>query len=194
MNRRSLGSAIVAAICAVFVVNAGAKAQDPANSGPPKEGAPPVIGGNLPITIAEVSERPGIGAGIMFNGGLLAAAMVGFTYNGNGLPSNDPSAPPSDDKFGINVGLHLEYMIVNEKPFGTGPEITYLTSLAPNDPFSVNILEPGWAFWYTPFQAPIALGIAWNVRVTLVKDLDPIVDFVTPGIRFGALLSRPPKR
>ena len=132
-----------------------------------------------------VSTAPNLAAFITLDPGIILAAGVGFTYDGNGIGSTATAA--SSDKVGFNFLLHFEYFVINTKAISLGPELTFFTNVAPGDAFSQIQLSPGLAFWYIPWQSPIAIGAAWQVAMNFNKGADPVIALQTPGLRLAYL-------
>ncbi len=123
----------------------------------------------------------GLLGGVSATPSVLAAATVAdhtfvgiggsFTWNGNGSSDGNLSTganPPTatvNNKFNSNLILAVQYMVIDKLPFAIGPEITMVGSLAPERVFTTLIFEPGVAFWYAPFRAPLVLGSALDAEI-----------------------------
>lgn len=108
---------------------------------------------------------------------LLLGVGLAWEHNGNGL------APMSTDKDQASVVLTAAYMLHNQVPFAMGPEIALVATLAPGSPFDNITVVPGWAFWYAPWKAPIAIGTALDVALTFPKGGSAIIATTTPAVR-----------
>jgi hypothetical protein len=120
-------------------------------------------------------------------GGLTLGGGIQFNYVSQGIP--EPSAPPgTPSNVHTSFGLHVygSYMVHDVLPFATGPEFTWATSVAP-DAFQVNVLLPGWAFWYAPFPAPLLVGTAMNANLTFLPGGEYTLGLATPGLRLAWL-------
>jgi len=109
---------------------------------------------------------------------LLLGVGISWEHNGNGL------APMSTDKDEALVVVTAAYMLHNQVPFAMGPEIAIAATLAPGSPFDTTVVTPGWAFWYAPWKAPIAIGTALDVSFTFPKSpAKAIIATTTPAVR-----------
>ncbi|MCA9580588.1 MAG: hypothetical protein KC416_02260 [Myxococcales bacterium] len=173
----------------VFVCMMGALALLPgavsAQDAAPSE-SKPLVGGNNMSIFGTVGSQSTITGAINLDGGIILALGLGFQFNGNGGATNALGAAggPSD-KVGFLLALNAEYMVYNVFPFAMGPEVTAAFSIAPGDAFSAVAIQPGWAFWYAPWAAPIGVGVNVGLPITLLKGADPIISTVTGGIRFS---------
>ncbi len=117
-----------------------------------------------------------------------------FQWNDNGSADGSFStgANPGDKKFNSNLVVAGEYMLIDKLPFAIGPELTMVGSLAPDRVFTTLIFEPGIAFWYAPFRAPLVLGSA--VDAEIITQNGPTaakaqVTILTPGLRLGYIFN-----
>ncbi len=121
-----------------------------------------------------------------------------FHWNDNGpppaaRPSTRAANPPGGaNKFNSNLVVAGEYMVIDKLPFALGPELTVLGSLAPDRVFTTLVFEPGIAFWYAPFRAPLVLGSA--VDAEIITQNGPTaakaqVTILTPGLRLGYIFN-----
>jgi hypothetical protein len=142
-----------------------------------ESGAPLFEGTHFGVVAAFDGASPALFVAPAINSLLMG---VGFSYehNGNGL------APGSTEKDSALVVVTAAYMIHNQVPFAMGPEIALAATLAPGDPFDTTIVTPGWAFWYAPWKAPIAIGTALDVALTFPKSpAKAIIATTTPSVR-----------
>jgi hypothetical protein len=111
---------------------------------------------------------------------LFLAVGLAYEHNGNGL------APPLvTDKDAAALILSVAYMLHNSRATGLamGPEVDLTSSLAPGGAFDNNELSLGWAFWYAPWKAPIAIGGAALVDFTFNKGQSAIIKLFEPSVR-----------
>lgn len=109
---------------------------------------------------------------------LLLAIGLAYEHNGNGL------APPVvTDKDAAALILSVAYMVHNKGALAMGPEVDLTSSLAPGGAFDNNELSLGWAFWYAPWRAPIAIGGAALVDFTFNKGQSAIIKLFEPSVR-----------
>lgn len=104
-----------------------------------------------------------------------------FGYNGDNQPGTTDKV-----KAGVNAWVH--YFVINKAPFAMGPEILYSGALTPGDAFNTNTVQPGWAFWYGPWQAPILIGAGWGAAIGFGKGIPTTVDLNTAALRFAWVL------
>ncbi len=98
----------------------------------------------------------------------------------NGLA---PHRQENHTVFGFS--LHGEYLPINHSGVAVGPELTWTTQVTPGDAFDINILAAGVAFWYAPFDVPLAVGGSWDVVMSFVGQNDPVL--ATPAMRLAYL-------
>jgi hypothetical protein len=112
-------------------------------------------------------------------GPVLAAIGLAYEHNGNGL------APGLADKDAAAVILSAAYMIVNSRAAGLamGPEVDLTSTLAPGSAFDNNDFKLGWAFWYAPWKAPIAIGGAALIDFAFNKGQSAVIKLVEPSVR-----------
>jgi hypothetical protein len=108
---------------------------------------------------------------------LLMGIGIEWKHDGNGIP---PGGPDKDQAL---VVVTAAYMLHNQVPFAMGPEIAIAATLAPGSPFDTTVVTPGWAFWYAPWKAPIAIGTALDVSLTFPKGAKAIIATTTPSVR-----------
>jgi hypothetical protein len=105
-------------------------------------------------------------------GPVLLGVGLRLVYDGN-LATNQTNA---------NLVLVGAYMIHNRFPFAMGPEVNYVTQLAPSA-FDTNELRVGWALWYAPWNIPAVIGTAVFADIQLASDRSAIVATLTPAVR-----------
>jgi len=170
----------------LLAVSASSFADEPAAGAPPA-GMP--HGGTAPImfraggigTIGYLSrDLSSVGIAYLPVDHVMVAANLALTYNGNG------------DVMGVGTGnwssallVAVEYMVKDAMPFAMGPAIAAMFSFAPGDAFSTVMIAPSWDLWYTPWNAPVAIGAAMGLTITLQKGLNPIVALSTPALRLA---------
>jgi len=136
-----------------------------------------------------VNDSPMVVAGATIFEHTFAGVGLSFNYNGAG----QPNAARSDisDKITSNLLLAVQYMVVDHHPFAMGPEFFVTGSLSPDKLFSFLQLQPGWAFWYCPFNAPLAIGSALNIQVQIPTQdgQKPIINLITPALRIGYIFN-----
>lgn len=132
-------------------------------------------------TIGTVSDRPSIGIAYLPIDHMMVSAAVYMTYNGNTLGALNPTGL----SWIAGMVLVAEYMIVDQMPFAMGPAFAFSGSFAPGDFFSQVTLIPAWDLWYTPFNAPLAIGTALAVSIQLNKGAEPVISLLTPGLRIA---------
>ncbi len=110
---------------------------------------------------------------------LLLAVGLAYEHNGNGL------APGATDKDAAALILSAAYMIVNSRAAGLamGPELDLTSTLAPGSAFDNNDFRVGWAFWYAPWKAPIAIGTAAQISFVSNKGQSAVIRLVEPSVR-----------
>jgi len=125
---------------------------------------------------------------------VMVAAALSFQYNGNDFftsPLGGVVVPGATGYVKIpgtwesGILLAIEYMIVDRMPFAMGPAFAFRGSFAPGDFFQSVTLIPAWDLWYTPFNAPIAIGTALAMTITLTRGAEPIISLMTPGLRLA---------
>jgi len=129
---------------------------------------------------------------------MMVAAAVTFQYNGNGgVFVGPPNRPAFDafDKFESGILVAAEYMIKDAMPFAMGPALAIRTNFAPIsagvlgptgvDAFGMWVIMPAWDLWYTPFNAPMAIGAALGINITLTQGYEPVISFATPAMRLA---------
>jgi hypothetical protein len=141
---------------------------------------PPLFNGVAFGALVSASQVPSLILVGSYNS-LLFGAGVQFSYNRAGLP--DAGGAPTGDKVLMSAAFDLQYMVFNRNPVAIGPEVDYATSLAPVNPFKVNNVTAGVAFWYAPFNAPVLLGGAWLVSISNAPGAPTTVDLLTPALR-----------
>jgi hypothetical protein len=117
-----------------------------------------------------ISGAPGFSVGIGVN----------FEYISTGLSATDTT-----DKFAFTGTLFGAYYVYNKFPLAMGPEIAFVAPLAPSgasfNPFTI---VPGWQFLYAPFNAPVLVGTALDIPITLFKSPGPtVVSSLQPQLR-----------
>ncbi len=138
-----------------------------------------------------------VGVGLQFawndntsaTGGLASASNPPCTVATATTPS---SCPGGAHKFNSNLVVAGEYMIIDKLPFALGPELTVLGSLAPDRVFTTLVFEPGIAFWYAPFRAPLVLGSAIDAEIITQNGPTAAkaqVTILTPGLRLGYIFN-----
>jgi hypothetical protein len=155
----------------------------------PPEGPKKTLSGNHLAGFAGVSNQPFVVPVVVidsFIGGLGISAH----HDANGL-ADPATGVPGDDKLALALYPYLSYMIVNKFPFAMGPELGAVVSMAPGDVGDPTVVLPGWTFWFRPFdpKVKIGFGFAWDISISMAKGRDPVIDLVTPGLRFGWLIN-----
>lgn len=156
-------------------------------------------GGQAPImfraggmgTIAMAGyDLPSIGIAYLPIDHMMVAAALSLNFNGNGSVQiapgidNDLRGGPTD-KWASGILLAVEYMLVDAMPFAMGPAFAFRGSFAPGSFFSTVQLMPSWDLWYTPFNAPVAIGTSLGMMITLTNGFEPVFQFYTPGLRLA---------
>jgi hypothetical protein len=127
----------------------------------------------------ELSSSPVLTFGWNVDAALFAIG-VGFKYDPNGLMP----APAPKEKFSFTLFASAAYMLYNTFPFACGPELGFVTALAPGDAITgYSQLLPALALWYAPFNAPILLGTALQLPVTFTKGREATIQTTYPGVR-----------
>lgn len=123
---------------------------------------------------------------------VMVAAALSFQYNGNVFGMGGGVVVPGPTGYQVIPGtwesgilLAVEYMVVDRMPFAMGPAFAFRGSFAPGDFFQTVTLIPAWDLWYTPFNAPIAIGTALAMTITLTRGAEPIISLMTPGLRLA---------
>lgn len=111
---------------------------------------------------------------------LLMGIGISYLHDGNGLPPPNTD-PNTKDSFAFVVTA--AYMLHNQVPFAMGPEIALAVDVAPSAVAGTTTVVPGWAFWYAPWKAPIAIGTALDVALTFPKGGSAIIATTTPSVR-----------
>lgn len=172
----------VSVSASAYADNAAAPAAPPATPPPAaamESGEPLFEGTHFGIAAAFNTDTQALVLAPAF-GPILAAIGLAFEHNGNGL------APPVvTDKDAAAVILSAAYMIVNSRQIGLamGPEVDLTSTLAPGSAFDNNDLKLGWAFWYAPWKAPIAIGSAALVDFAFAKGQSAVIKLVEPSVR-----------
>jgi hypothetical protein len=149
------------------------------------------------LPAATVADHFFVGVGLQFawndntsaTGGLASASNPPCTAATATTPS---SCPGGAHKFNSNLVVAGEYMIIDKLPFALGPELTILGSLAPDRVFTTLVFEPGIAFWYAPFRAPLVLGSALDAEIITQNGPTAAkaqVTILTPGLRLGYIFN-----
>jgi hypothetical protein len=148
-------------------------------------------GGGIGTIGLIAADLPTLGIAYLPIDHVMIAVAVSLQYNGNNAPS--PFAglvqqgpiglvlTPGNWQSGILVAI--EYMIHDQMPFAMGPAFAFRGSFAPGAFFSSVQLMPSWDLWYTPFNAPLAIGTSLGVLIQLNAGANPIVSLLTPGMR-----------
>lgn len=181
-------TATLAMVIAVFAATASAQSEPmaPAHGATPEPSAEPAPAAKHPLfhgtgysIVGGISESSVLGFGWNFDS-LLFAAGVGLKYDPNGLMP----PPANKDKFSFTAFLSTSYMVYNTYPFAMGPELAWVTSLAPGKAITgYSQLQPGWALWYAPWNAPILIGTALQLPITFTKGRKATLETTYPGIR-----------
>lgn len=188
MTSMRILAGLLAITSSVFTQIAGAQdgtANDTTTTHPElttKPAAPPdhpLFHGVHTSVSGELSSSPVLTFGWNIDAALFAVG-VGFKYDPNGLMP----APAPKEKFSFTLFLSGAYMVYNKFPFACGPELGYVTSLAPGKAITgYSQLLPALAFWYAPFNAPILLGTALQLPITFTKGRDATIETTYPGVR-----------
>jgi hypothetical protein len=133
-------------------------------------------------------DLPSIGFAYLPIDHMMVAVALSFQYNGNaeGVVVRGPVGPmlvPGNWESGILVAV--EYMLHDIMPFAMGPAFAFRGSFAPGGFFSTVTLIPAWDLWYTPFNAPVAIGTALAMTITLQSGRNPVIGLLTPGLRLA---------
>jgi len=164
-----------------------------AESPPPAQAqsveTPPVLKQGCAGVLGGVNDSPFLLGAIAPIDHMLIGAGLSFDYNGDG--QTDAAGNKLNDKVASNLVLAVQYMVFDKSPFAMGPEIFLVGSLAPGKAFDYLLVRPGWGFWYTPWQAPIAIGSALTVEVTVPTQDEQKVTLssLTPGLRLGYIFN-----
>jgi hypothetical protein len=120
--------------------------------------------------------------------GIILGLGLDFGYNKAGQADPVTGAATTDEvRFGLV--LDFEYFVYNKGGIAVGPQLLLRSNIAPGDAFGVWGLAPGLAFWYTPWQAPVAIGASWNVDFTFIKGGDnPVINTFSPSLRLAWIL------
>lgn len=129
---------------------------------------------------------------------MMVAASVTLQWNGNttgpmaGVFIGAPGLRQFDPVDNLESGLLVacEYMIKDAMPFAMGPALAIRTNIAPINALGVGafgqwVIMPAWDLWYTPFNAPMAIGAALGINITLTSGFNPVVTFATPAMRLA---------
>lgn len=137
---------------------------------------PPLLSGLHLAAITGVSEIPAVFAGLSWNALQLAV----------GVAASNEVPPGGTGPNSVYAGLitSVQYAVYNRAPVALGPEISWSTNLT-GEAFRSNTLLPGFGFWFAPFNAPILLGCAWNVRLSFAQGKDATFAFMTPALRLA---------
>jgi hypothetical protein len=178
-----MGLSVLVAVsvsASAYADDAAAPAAPPATPPPAamESGAPLFEGTHFAIAAAFNADTPALLLAPAF-GPVLAAVGLAYEHNGNGL------APGVTDKDAAALILSAAYMIVNSRAIGLamGPELDLTSTLAPGSAFDNNDFRVGWAFWYAPWKAPIAIGTAAQVAFVSNKGQSAVIRLVTPAVR-----------
>jgi poly(hydroxyalkanoate) depolymerase family esterase len=135
-------------------------------------------------TGAAVSSTPAVLFGYFPVDHFATTVGLGFTYNGNGSPTSPltgvKGAP--NNRVGSDVMLDFIYFVHDRAPFAMGPELTFITSLSPNVPFTEVVVTPMWALRYSPWKAPIAIGTGLGMSLAFTKGAQPVASLYTQGL------------
>jgi len=185
-----VGAAVGGEASAPAEVDASAAADTTAM---PAEAAPATadqvaIPGGLVGAFGNVGSLPGIHAFVTLNPGIILGAGLFFGYNGNGgaaHPLTGAASMDPDDKTTFGFRLHGEYLVYNKNRVALGPEVSWATVITPGDALSMNVVSPGLAFWYIPWDVGIGIGAAWDVDLVFTKGGDPVINLVSPALRLA---------
>jgi len=166
------------------------QSSDPATSAETKPAkGPTMFPAGLIGVLGGVSDSPSFVVAATPFDHTFAGIGLSFNYNGAG----QPNASHSDisDKIASNLLLAAQYMVVDHHPFAMGPEFFISGSLSPDKLFSFLQVQPGWAFWYCPFKAPLAIGSALDIQVQIPTQhgQKPIINLLTPALRIGYIFN-----
>ena len=169
----------VSVSASAYADDAAAPAAPPATPPPAamESGAPLFEGTHFGIAAAFNADTQALVLAPAF-GSILAAVGLAYEHASDGL------APPAvTDKDAAALILSVAYMVHNRGPLAMGPELDLTSTLAPGGAFDNNDLKVGWAFWYAPWKAPIAIGGAALVDFEFVKGRSAVIKLVEPSVR-----------
>jgi len=136
-----------------------------------------------------VSDSPLVVAAVTPIDHMFVGVGLSFNYNGAGQP--DAAGGRLNDKISSSLLLAAQYMVVDHAPFAMGPELFVVGSLAPEKAFTALQAQPGWAFWYCPFNAPLAIGSAIDLQIQIPTQhgQKAVLNLLTPGLRLGYIFN-----
>jgi len=178
----------IAAVCLVTMVLLASLRVVLAEEASP-QGSHPILPAGLAGVLGGVNDSPFIIAAVTPADHFLVAAGLSFNYNGYG--QKDAAGNTLSDKVATNLVLAAQYMIVDHAPFAMGPELFAVGSLTPGSALDSLLLRPAWAFWYTPWNGPIAIGsaIAVEIAVPTRSGQKPLINLTTPALRIGYIFN-----
>lgn len=158
----------------------------------PQAGQPWLTGGEFGAVVG-VSQQPTLNFAYLLDPGIFIGPMLGFKYDQDGITTG------SNKKVALSFGVRIAYFMINSFPFAAGPEVGYLTrAIGGQDAFDQHEVTPGFAFYYAPWAAKVAIGAAWMARFSFFRgsqgetvkgDKGPEIDLLTGEIRFLMLWS-----
>jgi len=173
----------------LFTCSRVALAELPASTGAQSAESPPVLKQGYAGVLGGVNDSPFLLGAIAPIDHMLIGAGLSLNYSGYG--QKDAAGNVLNDKVASNLALAVQYMVVDKSPFAMGPEIFLVGSLAPGKAFDYLLVRPGWGFWYTPWSAPIAIGSALAVEITVPTQSGQKLTLgaLTPGLRLGCIFN-----
>ncbi len=145
-----------------------------------EEAAPPLIAGPVGSALTFVSDSPALIGGVGFDGGLFLGAGFSLDFNPNVANDGEESASVH-----TSLILYGFYAVHNEAPVALGPELLLHANLTPGDVLSPFVIQPGFAFYVAPFDAPVLIGSALSLQIVTQRGEDPAIKTLSPALRFG---------
>jgi len=179
---------IVCSVILLLVARSQAVFAEDSAAAPEAKG-PPMFPAGLVGVLGGLNDSPMIVGAVTPIDHMFLGVGVSFNYNAAGQPN--PAGGRLNDKVSSNLLLAAQYMVVDHHPFAMGPEIFAVGSLAPSKAFSFLQLQPGWAFWYCPFKAPLAIGSAIDVQIQVPTQhgQKSVVNLLLPALRLGYIFN-----
>jgi len=184
-------TAVVSLITAMtlFTCSRLALAEFPASTGAQSTEPPPILKQGYAGVVGGVNDSPFLLGAITPIDHMLVGGGLSFDYSGYG--QKDAAGNALNDKVASNLSFAIQYMVLDKSPFAMGPEIFLVGSLAPGKAFDYLLVRPGWGFWYMPWNAPIAIGSALAVEITVPTQSGQKANIrsLTPGLRLGYIFN-----
>ncbi len=121
--------------------------------------------------------------GTTFPPGVAIAVGLNINYDRNGLAIPGMTMR-STDKLSLQGLVIGTVYLYNVYPTGIAAELGLITPLAPSAFNPALTIRPGVVWYYAPFSAPLVLGTALDLAITIPKgNTKASVQTVTPGVR-----------